>query len=1235
MANVMAMLSRLPDNVRESVMETAAKMMPAVNSDPHSQEAVKKHWKKMNADFKNGGVADVIKRERRAVLTTTSSWNIKHYDAAVSSAGTNAASLLDTHAPIGVSSLKEGVNQGRFLIGRIVDSDGFWTINSGTFLVQDLMGLLVEIAVYNFSPDMFPKTFHKDRELCIVEPFFKIRADGSVGIRADRPQEEIFNYSFPGTAGEWKDLGNAFIKHSPDMALVSYESALQAPNKVIVDLVNETIATQSKARKKTSNAKAHGNIENDPLCLKVEVSKILTNLSSCEFILENFDKSLMYASRAFGLGLDRYKAAYRIAKALEGKGMKQESKDFAAWYYESHAKDNVNQNFSALVEEFGLIKKDDTHSSDGAAWIHSRTLKDIVDASAQVHSAIPFFNGIINESVIDGHTWLVFKKEGNGYFAEKKFLQARDTYIAALRRCPFVASIFQETSFILSNKGAAWLVLKSHFDSSTSTSSKGDTEIAVGGAILMFCSLLLNFYGNGRAWVRLSRFFVDQGKIHISEEFLKEGRSLLKSRRFELKFTGHDDLSEESTTKALGFVQQELETLNNDRNKEVYNLSEISTEEQLEQRMMHSSNQNSLFDGSDKKEMDQQIKVWEDIYNTYALASTLVPKNRFRKMRKFAGPTFDRKLGDYSAEFVRIRGIPDGLGDFARKILYRTFVSDRIHPWCKLMQWRMAWSGFDSKIPEGFVVDDGEMCKRWHGTAAFLAINQNPDKYAKIGAIVDIREPKARLQGTSYDSRIRSNYVNCPSHGEVCYLGSTHVSIGFNDLNSLMNMKWEKPQETKQSSPSRFVGLEMNEFNIAKTLVITEMLSSRSVPLECILQVWYSTVWSRETLGHFKKSLASVLKKGERNLAPHRNYTQGEWRPQNVSNTRVGAYLRQWLIAKPVSCKEARRLWLRNVFRQNSKIFNSISSCKDASNRVALTEHFLTGEVFGDRSFQPNNLNAVGSLTFWSCPEGSPPLEEDSIFNTYTMEDIMTTYSEDKKLNLVQVFVFRTMSILGNIRQMLIDENLSIELYFGKVEPVTNTSGHEIVKFITNNVQPQSIGWSNVIDYFVLRDLHDLARALSSHCKVIHYAYSMNWSTEVFGANIFDYNMIKDFHGANKIVDLAQGENFGGSNPKKTNILRDASAASDELFHFPDFNTPMISTDFVAAQIMRPYWVQHFFASAGSERRIGARLNRSPFIFTAHNCGLRFLSEGKSVAFSTLHRTSTQTYLSWTYDSSV
>mmetsp|Transcript_16748 Transcript_16748/g.35158 ORF Transcript_16748/g.35158 Transcript_16748/m.35158 type:complete len:126 (-) Transcript_16748:221-598(-) len=125
----------------------------------------------------------------------------------------------------------------------------------------------------------------------------------------------------------------------------------------------------------------------------------------------------------------------------------------------------------------------------------------------------------------------------------------------------------------------------------------------------------------------------------------------------------------------MSYVKKELETLLdiNDRN-ETYKLSAISTEKQLKQRMAETSNQNSMFDASDESKMDQEIASWEQAYGTFSLANAFIPKKHFRKMRKFAGPTFDRKLEDYSSEFVRSKSTPDGHGDYARKILYMRYV---------------------------------------------------------------------------------------------------------------------------------------------------------------------------------------------------------------------------------------------------------------------------------------------------------------------------------------------------------------------------------------------------------------------------------------------------------------------------------------------------------------------------------------------------------------------------------
>ena len=133
------------------------------------------------------------------------------------------SSALRSLTPIQISDLKVGqTHRGRILVGSIADTDGFWIISSVSFLLQDLSESVVEVAVYNSPRSKFSNTFSCGRHVCIVEPFFKIRGDGSAGIRVDNP-DEIIDFPFPRTSEEWKELGNSYIKQSPEMALTCYE----------------------------------------------------------------------------------------------------------------------------------------------------------------------------------------------------------------------------------------------------------------------------------------------------------------------------------------------------------------------------------------------------------------------------------------------------------------------------------------------------------------------------------------------------------------------------------------------------------------------------------------------------------------------------------------------------------------------------------------------------------------------------------------------------------------------------------------------------------------------------------------------------------------------------------------------------------------------------------------------------------------------------------------------------
>ena len=148
---------------------------------------------------------------------------------------------------------------------------------------------------------------------------------------------------------------------------------------------------KSKPKERNKEAKqvsAYSNVNQDPKYLKLEFSKLLTNLSLCEFRLEDFNCSLFYATLAFGIRLDCYKAAYRIANALESKGMEKEAKNFTTWYCSSYKNSSVTITSSILREEFNITDEDIGNALGGASWVQAETLKQLASASARIKQVL-------------------------------------------------------------------------------------------------------------------------------------------------------------------------------------------------------------------------------------------------------------------------------------------------------------------------------------------------------------------------------------------------------------------------------------------------------------------------------------------------------------------------------------------------------------------------------------------------------------------------------------------------------------------------------------------------------------------------------------------------------------------------------------------------------------------------------------------------------------------------------
>lgn len=107
-------------------------------------------------------------------------------------------------------------------------------------VVEDNEGSFTELALYNLfkSEDLSreskytiaEKILAKGTKIIIREPFFKVRQDGTLGIRVDNPKDLIFdqNLKGPSSFSEWKSEGNRlFLQKLPQHAMRCYVSALQ------------------------------------------------------------------------------------------------------------------------------------------------------------------------------------------------------------------------------------------------------------------------------------------------------------------------------------------------------------------------------------------------------------------------------------------------------------------------------------------------------------------------------------------------------------------------------------------------------------------------------------------------------------------------------------------------------------------------------------------------------------------------------------------------------------------------------------------------------------------------------------------------------------------------------------------------------------------------------------------------------------------------------------------------
>ncbi|KAL4145802.1 hypothetical protein PRNP1_011678 [Phytophthora ramorum] len=616
---------------------------------------------------------------------------------------------------------------------------------------------------------------------------------------------------------------------------------------------------------------------------------------------------------------------------------------------------------------------------------------------------------------------------------------------------------------------------------------------------------------------------------------------------------------------------------------------------------------------------------------------------------------FENSPPQIHIEFPKLCGWPDGIDPtFARKVLYRAYLDANVNPWIPAHTMRNG-TFFES-------IDFSDRVKRWHGTEAMEILHSR--RFVKYGDIVDGREAQKDYV-PEYEARVRYNFANNPSRAEVYYFGTTHVAIGFTDFSSLLAATLH--DNLHNGEPLKFVGFDMSEFAVAKCKVVAQMLKSSDVSIWSVMEVWLSSVWSGTTLKDFRKSVTALL---------------GSLRGQN-ENVKVVSYLRRWASAETISSAKAHSDFFLNLERCNRKVLPLLCCFRREIDRLKLMQYMLTGEIRASsivadlvekervgaanittsaarpakkkRNRKKKKQHAkrgsatassstplVGSLTMWNVPDGSPPLEADIALNAVDfmklLEDCKERETKQKnsteKLSVVDLFVIHTVKNLLRLRGLMLANKLTIQVHYGVVkavrgDPPYNHENQELLERIAT-MRPDTISWSNVLDYFLPKDFHDLARRCSTYGGCVHYGYSMNWSTQVFGASIIDYGVGDNKQAIDAIIDSALGfssELMGLSLLSSVTMFK--VTGLDKLLYLPFREHPLNSTGYVLAQMFNEEWIEHFMTEGQItlEQRLGTS-------YTQFNCGLQMGAMELAIP-GPLYRSSLTLHMSWCYDPGV
>jgi hypothetical protein len=863
------------------------------------------------------------------------------------------ATALADCAPLLVEHMSTGMTHRKCVLVGEVASAGIFT-GGIYFLLEDPLGGMVKIGVYGIPgacARLAASAFCRGRRVAIVDPFFKVGADGAAFVRVDEPSEV---HSVPAVC--WKELGTDFLKRSsmPSAAASCYGCGIAS--------------------------------------VVAPAAILLTNRSNANLRLGHTACAVRDAAAAALLDQGNAKALHHLAQSL------LQSDDAALREVGEQLRIEGEGLFPRVAASFKLLRDPlvKPAPSAGAPWWETPSL----------------VNSLIEDGPLPSRgvgTWEELKLAGNQHFLDGKYRDAVAAYSTGLQ---LYASSTELVTLLLNHATA---VLDADPLGAVRSAS---------AAIVIDCN-------RAKAWWR---------RAHALEA-VKLFDSALQSAESGLAVAGSGD------NKPFERLVQRLKRA-------------VLTQPTAHPRVTTADLERERAKTTKGLRAKEVVPV--SAMGEFRKMIDMIPSEHAR--RKMREHLFGNEpMVHFHEEYAACTEWPPGVNP-ARGMAHLAGCYETAAPLPFMMQ-----SAFAT---ETYTFQESDYMKRLGGNFSF---NWYADKSRKPGDVLDIEKeyPSAKL---SYNAYTTHSFSNQAIRKEVLLAGTVHVAIGFVDLGLLL----VSDLFPHIPGPLRFVGIERSAFAVAKTLVIWEVAKAGgSTPAEtahAMLQLWFSSSWSRPTIARFSSGVRAACR--------------AETTPA------VRALLEHWRASAGVSLKHARAAWAeRSGGGGESFNRNAVGHFVRRADRIAAATYELTGDVGTDRY---GDGELVGSILMFDCVDGTPPFEEEeTVFGVLPMNRIAKA-AATSDTDITVLAVIETMLVEGLVKLVDWASTSVVELelmHCGVEERVADIAA----------LHPFTMSWSNLPDYFGYREFHSLARACSAKGDTIHFGYSMNWSNITWGVHLMDY----------------------------------------------------------------------------------------------------------------------------------